>query len=279
MGIVHQDARGRASFALDLLEPVRPEVEGFVLDLLSQRAFRKADFVELSDGHVRLRAPLTHELAEALPSWSRAMAPWAEAVAHSFGHAMDGKYEPTTPLTRRRTQSARALVKARKAWASNAVRSSVSLQQPGRAKRPALWSCPDCGSKVTNQRHVRCEQCIAKDPAQTPEVRGRRGAAIAARKQALAEWDRANPGVAYDRGLFRRDILPGLATIPLAEIAAAADCSKASASDIRRGKRTPHVSTWVTLRELFGQTHDQTATFPVGYPVGTKTCSAVAPSG
>jgi hypothetical protein len=91
---------------------------------------------------------------------------------------------------------------------------------------------------------------MAKDPKHTPEVRGRRGAAIAVRKRVLAEWDRANPGVADDRGMFRRDIWPGLPTIPLAEIARAAGCSKASASDIRRGKRTPHVSTWDSLAAL-----------------------------
>jgi transcriptional regulator with XRE-family HTH domain len=105
---------------------------------------------------------------------------------------------------------------------------------------------------VTNPRHVRCEECIAADPAQAPEIRGRRGAAIAARKRALSEWDRANPDVVYDPELFRRDILPRLATVKLAEIAEAAGCSKAYASDIRRGKWTPHVSTWSELARLVG---------------------------
>jgi hypothetical protein len=41
--------------------------------------------------------------------------------------------------------------------------------------------------------------------------------------------------------------LPRLPTVPLKEIAEAAGCSKASASDIRRGKRTPHLSTWAAL--------------------------------
>ncbi len=36
------------------------------------------------------------------------------------------------------------------------------------------------------------------------------------------------------------------------EIAEAAGCSKASESDIRRGKWTPHVSTWAALGELVG---------------------------
>lgn len=51
---------------------------------------------------------------------------------------------------------------------------------------------------------------------------------------------------------FRPDILPRLATVRLSEIVRAIGCSKASASDIRRGKRTPHVSTWAALAALAG---------------------------
>jgi hypothetical protein len=66
----------------------------------------------------------------------------------------------------------------------------------------------------------------------------------------LSQWDRANPGTVYDTELFRREILPRLGTVKLSEIAEAARCSKAYASDIRRGKWTPHVSTWAALAEL-----------------------------
>ncbi|MGH9091071.1 MAG: hypothetical protein ACRDZR_06805 [Acidimicrobiales bacterium] len=97
---------------------------------------------------------------------------------------------------------------------------------------------------------MRCESRIEHDPAESPEVRSRRGAAIAARKRALREWSDAHPGVAYDPELFRRDIWPKLVGVKLSEIVEAIDCSKASASDIRRGKRTPHVSTWASLGEI-----------------------------
>ena len=107
---------------------------------------------------------------------------------------------------------------------------------------------------MTNPRHVRCEACIGADPASTPEIRGRRGAAIAARKRALTEWDKANPGTVHDPELFRREILPRLATVKLMDIAEAAGCCKASASDIRRGKWEPHVSTWAALAALVGET-------------------------
>jgi hypothetical protein len=103
---------------------------------------------------------------------------------------------------------------------------------------------------VTNPRHVRCEACIDADPASTPEIRGRRGAAIAARRRALTEWDKVNPDRVYDPEMFRREILPRLGTVPLVQIMEAAGCCKASASDYRRGKRTPHVSTWGALAEL-----------------------------
>jgi CRISPR-associated endonuclease Cas1 len=251
LGIVHADAKGRQSLALDVMEPVRPEVDVFVLDMIERRTFRKVEFIETSDGHVRLRSPLTHDLAETMPLWAKSLGPIAEHVAHVFGKAMAGTYSAATPLTSRRHRDAQAVVQARKVEASRRAAAGRVLQRP--ATQPtalALWTCPACGGAVTNPRHVRCNACIAADPAQAPEIRGRRGAAIASRKRALSEWDKANPDVVYDPELFRRDILPRLASVKLTEIAEAAGCSKAYASDIRRGKWTPHVSTWGVLAGL-----------------------------
>jgi hypothetical protein len=219
--------------------------------MVARRTFRKTEFIETADGHVRLRAPLTHELAETMPTWARSLAPWAEKVTHMLGAVMAGKYSPATPLTGRRIRDAQAVIKARKAVVRQAATSTTVRQRPASESRALpLWSCPDCGGAVRNPRHVRCETCIAADPRQAPEIRGRRGAAIAARKRAFAEWDQANPGSIYDPEGFGRDILPRLATVKLSEIMEAAGCSKASASDIRRGKRTPHVATWAALASL-----------------------------
>ncbi len=162
--------------------------------------------------------------------------------------------------TSRRHRDAQAVVQARKVEATCRAAAGRVLQRP--AAQPvalALWTCPDCGGPVTNPRRVRCETCIGADPAQAPEIRGRRGAAIAARKRALSEWDKANPDTVYDPELFRREILPRLSAVKLSEIIAAAGCSKAYASDIRRGKWMPHVSTWVALSELVGVEMNLTA--------------------
>jgi hypothetical protein len=181
------------------------------------------------------------------------LGPIAEHVAHVLGKVMDGTYSPVTPLTSCRHRDAQVVVKARKIEATRRAAASGVLQRPApQSAALPLWTCPDCGGAVTNPRHVRCEACIAADPAQAAEIRGRRGAAIAARKRALSEWHRANPDAVYEPELFRREILPRLATVKLMDIAEAAGCSKASASDIGRGKWAPHVSAWAALAKVTG---------------------------
>ena len=251
LGIVHNDAKGRQSLALDLIEPVRPQVDAFVLDLLERRTFRKVEFTETADGQCRLKAPLTHDLAETIPRWSQALAPIAEPVAHTLGQAMAGKYVPVTPLTGSSHREAQAVVKARKS-ATRAAAKSTTARQQASGRKAAVWSCPECGGRVTNRRHVRCDQCIAADPRQTAELRGRRGAAIAARKRAQREWVDANPVVGDDPEYFRKEILPGLAAVTLAHIMTETGLSKAFASQVRAGKFTPHQSTWSSLAQLVG---------------------------
>jgi CRISPR-associated endonuclease Cas1 len=65
LGIDHTDRVGRASFALDLLEVFRPEVDRIVLDLISEPLV-KVWFREDSGGTVRIASPLTHRLSSAV---------------------------------------------------------------------------------------------------------------------------------------------------------------------------------------------------------------------
>jgi hypothetical protein len=178
------------------------------------------------------------------------MAPIAEQVAHMLGQAMAGKYVPVTPLTTRKSRNAQVVVKARKQANRVVATSHAARQRPVSAAATDPWTCPDCGGEVTNRKHVRCQTCIEADPRQTPEIRGRRGAAIASRKRALREWDAAHPDIEFDPEMYRRDILPGLAGVKLVQIVEAIGCSKGYASVIRSGKQTPHVSTWSALGEL-----------------------------
>jgi CRISPR-associated endonuclease Cas1 len=88
LGVLHSDQRNRDSFALDAMEPVRPAVDAFVLDLLEERILTSRDFVELSNGICRVRAPLTHELALTIGRWRLLLAPIVTHLAQVFRAAL-----------------------------------------------------------------------------------------------------------------------------------------------------------------------------------------------
>lgn len=68
LGILHTDKRYRGSLALDLMEPVRPIVDGKVLELVASHAFARGDVYETREGVCRIG-----------PSLGRRLAAWAPA--------------------------------------------------------------------------------------------------------------------------------------------------------------------------------------------------------
>jgi CRISPR-associated endonuclease Cas1 len=105
LGVLHADQRNRDSFALDAMEPIRPAVDAFVLDLLEERILTSHDFAELPNGICRVRAPLTHELALTLGRWRLLLAPVVTHLAQVFRAALLGRGE--TKATRPRAAESR----------------------------------------------------------------------------------------------------------------------------------------------------------------------------
>ena len=255
LGIMHLDTRGRQSMALDLMEPVRPLVEQWTLDLLANRAFKRTDFSETDDGHVRLVAPLTHELADTMGQWRRAVAPWAEKVAHLFGEAMKGKYQSVTPLTKENHSAAQRTVKARKARESvyrdlARAKEDTPKQRPTKAVEVALRNCVECGGPLSRGSHVRCPQCWESLPGQDFQTRNQRGVAISEKKALERQWREAHPGERGDPEEYRRSILPGLEGVTLSQIMRACGVAKSTASVIRSGKLVPAQRHWEALGQI-----------------------------
>lgn len=147
--------------ALDLTKSVRPLVEKWTVELLAKRSFKKSDFVETSDGHIRLLAPLTHELAGSMSQWKKEVAPWAEKVAHPLGQAMRGKYQPVTPLTYANHKKAEGVVKWRKI--QEAINQDVFKRESTGPKQRSrqgavvtLRNCRTCGGPISRDQHVNC---------------------------------------------------------------------------------------------------------------------------
>ncbi len=257
LGFVHADEPRRDNLALDLLEAVRPEIERFVLDLVAERTFSRRDFVERSDGSIRIAPDLVQLLAATMPMWARAVAPYAEQLAHLLGRAVTGKWQARTPLTGRNQRAAQARVLARRQAAGTISRQSVDRRR--QAQRVAtgtaatvLATCVDCGGALARSRHLRCAGCSESTPNQTRDVRRRRGQAIAAARSAQQAWRAEHPDAVIDRDDFLATITPRLKEIPLRQIKQAGGVTKAAVSDYRRGKRVPHPSCWAALAERVG---------------------------
>ena len=130
-----------------------------------------------------------------------------------------------------------------------ATRDAAKQRPTGTTPLP-IWSCPGCGGRVANSRHVLCEACQA-GAGHTSAVRQTRGRAIAARKRALKQRQAAF-GADVDPSIYRERIWPKLADLKLSQLMEATGYSKGYCSTIRAGTWTPHVSTWPALARLVG---------------------------
>ena len=104
---LHTDTANRDSLALDVLEPIRPEIETWLLNWISSEPLRRSDFFETGSGNCRLRSHICSQLSETAPTWGRLVAPWAEYVAHTLWANRSSTKGPATRLTQRHKREAK----------------------------------------------------------------------------------------------------------------------------------------------------------------------------
>jgi hypothetical protein len=264
---MHADQRSRDSLACDLMEPVRPVVDAWVLDLLASRTFRRSDFFETREGVCRIMPPLTRLLAETAPHWAAAVAPIAERLARQLlaqGNDKTGRRRHRssrplpTPLTQANRSAGREKVRRRPRNARDTKRAAVPR------------TCVVCGSDLDRGRGRHCASCrpvqtleavskahdvlrkrrqAGNDPAHGGEAARRRGKRNAAVLRTNAAWERRQTEV-FDPDTFTREIAPKLQAVSLAAMMEATGLSRPYCAMIRRGARVPHVRHWEGLRAL-----------------------------
>lgn len=84
IGVLHVDTAARDSLACDVMEPVRPKIDAYLLDWITRESLSREWFFEQRDGNCRLMAPFAVRLAETSPTWGRIVAPFAERVAREL---------------------------------------------------------------------------------------------------------------------------------------------------------------------------------------------------
>jgi CRISPR-associated endonuclease Cas1 len=256
LGVLHRDRQGRNSLSLDLIEPVRPDVDRWVLELLEGHTFTRDDFVETHEGQVRLTPELAENVTAMMPTWAASIAPHAESVAHALVDQAEGLVRRRTPLTGRPKSSTR--------------RRTTPSSTPAPVPR-----CVDCGDQMPTRQQKRCANCnkpyvtalahahaqrardsLAKtratgqDPTTTPEALRKRAASVAANHAAAAAWQAAHPDQTGDPNVYWTQIQPSLKGVSVSQISRQLGVSLASASKMRAGSLLPHVRHWDALREL-----------------------------
>jgi CRISPR-associated endonuclease Cas1 len=255
MGIFHADQPNRDSLSCDLMEPVRPQVDAYLLDWITTQPLKREWFFEQPSGNARLMASLTEKLAETAPTWRRAVAPVAEWVAQALWSSTgkSASKAPTVPtrLTQRHRSEGRG--------------NTIHIRTNPIPRREKV--CEICGAEGVKNRY--CRSCAVEASRETMAQVALLGHAKPKRKtarehisKALSDhavanswWEPSSQPNWLNEECYVQRIQPQLRTKKVKEIAEAMRVSKPYASFVRSGRRRPHPRHWEALAELVGVTN------------------------
>jgi CRISPR-associated endonuclease Cas1 len=256
IGLFHTDALNRDSLVFDVMEPVRPQVDAWLLDVLDSRVWTWDDFAEIRDGVCRILPAQAHVLAETATAWYKAVAPYVEHVARTLA-----QFRPDMPSGHRALLFSQRsgeryptrLTHANSRWTeSREVPSRRSMPAPGPKAPPN--ACRNCGATLDHRRRRYCADCLKQLREEgTPvsaDVETKRRVSQSLRHALRREWEAAHPGP-YDEEGYKAAILPRLKTFTIPAISAATGLSLAYSAQIRSGK-IPHPAYWDALAKLVG---------------------------
>jgi len=246
MGIFHVDQPNRDSLACDLMEPVRPQVDAYLLDWITTQPLKREWFFEQPNGNARLMSSLTERLTETAPTWARAVAPVAEWVAQALWSSAGKGQSVPTRLTQRHQSEGRG-----NAFAIG----NNPLPRRGRI-------CEVCGAEGVKSRY--CRSCAVEASREAMAQVALLGHAEPKSKKTKAHisktlsdhavanswWDPSSLPSWLNEECYLQRIQPRLKTVKVREISDALHVSQPYAALVRAGRRRPHPRHWQKLAGL-----------------------------
>ena len=251
LGLMHMDTNVRDSLACDLMEPVRPIVDAYVLNWLVHQPLKREWFFEERNGTCRLMARFAERLSETAPTWAQAVAPIAERVAKGLWTTVRRSHRDAGPATRL-TQQHRRDAKGRPLKPVAPPRTPPRLCRTcGTAMPVGDTHCAACWAKSGSERML---PIAAKGRvlAQTPTAQARRAATRRRQMAAQQAWKPSQQPSWLTERVYRESIRPRLVQFSAARIAATLGVSAPYAVGIRAGRCRPHPRHWLTLAALAG---------------------------
>jgi CRISPR-associated endonuclease Cas1 len=252
LGVMHMDAPARDSLAFDVMEPVRPMVDAYLLNWVRRETLKRDWFFEERDGNCRLMGSFAIRLSETAPTWARAVAPFAEMVARTLWTTIRKQvrhHRPATSLTQLHRREAK-----------------VALSGTPQVPLPHAQSfCRECGAEIGRGR-TWCAPCSivsstaglikaaqrGRVAAQSDLAQSRRAETQRGHATAKAAWQVSDVPDCLTRDFYISEIQPQLKTLTLSVLASKLGISIPYAVDVRSARRIPHQRHWPTLAQLVG---------------------------
>jgi hypothetical protein len=250
LGFLHFDSRTRDSLACDLMEPVRPEVDAYLLDWITREPLRREWFFEQRDGNCRLMGSFAVRLSETAPTWARAIAPIAESVVRTLWTTKPKparQFFPATRLTQGRRREAKG--KSVTLPAQPAPRPPRVCRICGVSIEEGRSYCASCAITVSKENLIELAK-VGRVAGHTPEARARQAEKQCRHAAESKAWHPSDQPEWLTQEFYRKEILPRLSAITVPAISSALGLSVPYAAEIRAGRQRPHPRRWLTLAQL-----------------------------
>jgi CRISPR associated protein Cas1 len=249
---LHTDTANRDSLVFDVLEPVRPQVEMWLLDWVAKEPLRKTDFFETGTGNCRLMSPICTKLSVTASAWGKLVAPWAEWVAQALWNSVRNTARSERTLPTRLTQRRRSEVKG--------VYSAAAPSPPGPERicricgsllKHGRSHCGSCAGHESSKRMIEVAR-LGRAATHSPKAEALRAATRRRHAAALKSWQPSQHPTWLTEDVYVKQIQPALRDSTVSAIASALGISLPYATDIRAARRRPHPRHWEALAGLAG---------------------------
>jgi len=252
LGVLHVDALARDSLAFDVMEPIRPQVDAYVLRWITHEVLKREWFFEERNGNARLMGTFAARLCETMQTWGRAVAPIAEMVSRNLWLAKPKAASKYRPPATRLTQSHKRQAKGVAALpVLTPLRPPAVCRTCGTSIKSGRIYCASCGVTASREGLIEAAK-LGRLVAHSPEVLGRQAEKQRQHNAAAKAWNPSDQPEWLTERLYREQIQPRLVSIPVGLIASALDVSQPYATHIRKRAYIPHPRHWQRLAMLVG---------------------------
>lgn len=252
IGVLHVDTDARDSLACDLMEPVRPQVDAYLLNWIMRGPLRREWFFEQRDGNCRLMGSFAIHLSETAPTWGRTVAPIAEWVSRTLWTKRSRPYRQSVPATRL-TES------HRRQQRGEPVSPNIALAPKppkvcricGASVKSSDNYCASCATIVTRESLIKAAR-QGRIASHTNKAESHRAETQRRHHAAARSWRPSELPYWLNEKTYREKIQPRLVKVTVPAISTSLGISGPYAADIRAGKRRPHPRHWEKLAQLVG---------------------------